>query len=159
MYPALQQFADVVVVNSERIAHELSLAFRDKTSKQSQRDAFAGNADTGWFYLVRRDDMHTDSVMETVMSPDHGDAITSVYKNHPIFSDKSELLRARDRLIRAISEKVGLSREAIGVDDEGRGRALLLKELSTGQLIDLLAERMGHTVLTTDSHAAAGSLH
>jgi hypothetical protein len=158
MHPALDAYKDVVVVNADRIALELSLKFKE-ASKMAQHQAFGGTVDAGWFYLYRRDDMHTDTVLECVVSPDSGDMITSLYKNHSIFGDKGELIRARRVLIKAIAEKVGLSAEAIGIEDTARGRALGLTELSTGQLIDLLAERLGHTVVTTDTHGLGLSVH
>ncbi len=150
----LSQYADVVVVNSAKIALEIALTLKQQP-QHTQRDAFAGSRETGHFYLYRLDKF-PDTVFECVASPD-GDAITSLYKNHRIFGSAGELMRARGQLIAAISEKVGLSAESIGIDDPGRGRALSLNELSTGQLIDTLAERMGQSILVTDSHSAVAS--
>ena len=88
--------------------------------------------------------------METVVSP-KGDAITSVYMNHSIFASLGDLQRARTDLIAAVADRVGLSVESAGVNDEGRGRMLGLAELSTGQLVDLLAERMGSSIVVPNN--------
>ena len=55
------------------------------------------------------------------------------------------------KLIAAVAERVGLSVESAGVNDEGRGRMLGLAELSTGQLVDLLAERMGSSIVVPNN--------
>lgn len=143
-------FRDVVVVNGERIVLELSLDLK-KLPLSEQRKCFGGSDKVGYFYLFGHKEKFTDTVMECVMSP-LGDSVTSLYKAHPIFESPGELIRARSILMHAIAEKVGLSEEAIGIDDAARGRTLGLDELSTGQLIDILAERVGTIHMNTDSH-------
>ncbi len=145
---------DVVVINHDRTALEISFDLKEKP-KNEQRAAFAGSRETGYFYM-HRIDKFPDTVYECVVSPDGGDAIASVYKNNRIFQNPGELIRARETLIKAIAQKVGLTPESVGVEDEGRGRVLGLSELSTGQLIDMLAERMGRSIITTASHSTAG---
>ena len=144
---------DVVVVNHEKTALEISFDLKEST-KENQRLAFAGSRNAGFFYL-HRIDKHPDMVYECVVSQE-GDAITSVYRNHRIFQNHGELIKARVLLINAVAQKVGLSPEGVGVDDPGRGRVLGLVELSTGQLIDMLSEKIGQSIVTTDSHSAAG---
>lgn len=149
MEHVLAAYRDVVVVNSERKTLELSLQMRKMTQAQ-QRDHFAGTKMTGWFYLYCPED--SDTVMECVMS-ERGDSVTSLYKRHRIFASNGELIRARTELMSALSQKIGLSVDAIGIEDETRGRTLGLGELSTGQLIDLLAERSGLSLAApTDSY-------
>ena len=150
----LEAFRDVVVINGNRIALEMSLDLRDGPAGDMTK-AFAGNADTGYFYLYRSP-KHPDNVMETVVSREHKDGITSVYKgNHRIFGSNGELMRARLRLITEIAAEVGLSPQAVGIDDPGRGRQMSLQELGTGQLIDLLSDRsrMGIVTMKTDNYA------
>lgn len=150
----LDQYKDVVVVNANHIALEISLNLKSK-NMQEQREAFAGNYATGFFYL-NRIDKFPDTVFECVVSPS-GDAITSLYKSHRIFSEPAELMRARERVAKAIAESVGLSAEGVGIEDDARGRTLGLNELSTGQLIDMLAQRtIGKSIIVTNSHSAAG---
>lgn len=149
----LDQYRDIVVVNATHIALEISLDLKARALHE-QRESFAGNFATGFFYL-HSIDKFPDTVFECIVSP-NGDAITSVYKQHRVFSEPAELMRARDRLCHAIAEKVGMSIEGVGVDDEARGRTLGLNDLSTGQLVDMLAERMGQSIMVTNSHSAAG---
>lgn len=148
----LAPYADVVVVNSNRVALELSLNLK-KEPHQAQRNTFGGSEKAGYFYLYRHGS-HPDSVYECITSAEHGDAIAGVYKNHRIFASRGELIHAREQLIRAIAGKIGISAESIGIDDPGRGRTLGLVELSTGQLIDVLADRMGKSIVVTASHSA-----
>lgn len=149
----LQAFSDVVVVNGNHIALEISLDLKNRPQSQ-QREAFAGDFAAGYLYLHRMDKF-PDMVFECVVSV-AGDAISSVYKNHRIFATTGELLKARQLLTSAIASKVGLSANSVGIDDPGRGRTLGLTDLSTGQLIDMLAERMGSSIIVTTSHSAAG---
>ena len=146
---ALSAFRDIVVVNSDRITLELSSKFK-KLPEPLQRPHFGGDYKSGFFWLIRDDESHPGKVMETIVSP-KGDAITSVYLNHRAFQNMGELMRARAQLIEAVAQKVGLSVEAVGVDDSGRGRILGLAELSTGQLIDLLGERMGSSIVVPNN--------
>lgn len=149
----LNQYRNVVVVNSPRVNLELSLNLR-KLSVEQQRAHFGGLYGVGFFWLYSHES-HPDKVMECVVST-AGDAISSTYIVNPIFASLGELLNARERLINALVEKTGLPIESIGVDDPGRGRVLSLPELSTGQLIDLLAERMGTSLAATGT--AGGDL-
>jgi hypothetical protein len=149
MNATLDAYRDVVVVNGEQKTLDLSLDLKKKSTEE-QRNFFAGTPMTGWFYLYGREG--DDTLMECVMSP-QGDSITSLYKRHPIFASAGELIRARTTLMAALSDKVGLSIEGIGIEDMARGRTLGLAELSTGQLIDLLAERSGVSLAAkTDSY-------
>lgn len=149
----LERVRDMVVVNSQRASLELSQSLR-RMPVEHQRQHFGGDYKTGFFWLYRDDELHPDKVLECVVSPME-DAITSVYLNHRINQNMGEVMRHREMLIRAISQKVGLSVEAIGVEDPARGRSMRLAELSTGQLIDLLAESEGASVTSvaaTNSH-------
>lgn len=144
----LDRFRNVVVVNAQRTALEISQHLRNLPLEQ-QRQYFGGDHATGFIYLYRHES-HPDKVLETVVST-AGDGITSIYISGPETATIGEVMKMRAALIRAISEKVGLSAELIGVDDAGRGRQLGLTELATGQLVDLLADRMGASVVVSSS--------
>lgn len=146
----LDKYRTVVVANSDRIVHELSHEFR-KRPEPVQRTHFGGSYKTGFTWLIRSESQHIDKAVETVVSP-MGDAITSLYiGNHPAFASLGTLMAAREELIAAVADRVGLSVDAVGVEDAGRGRRLGLSELSTGQLIDLLAQRMGSSIVVPNS--------
>lgn len=146
----LNQYRGIVVVNSDRIVHEISHEFR-QLAEPDQKKHFGGSMTTGFTWLIRSESQHTDKVVETVVSPT-GDAITSLYiGNHPAFASLGTLMGSRAELIAAVADRVGLSAEAVGVEDAGRGRRLGLAELSTGQLVDLLAERMGSSIVVPNN--------
>jgi hypothetical protein len=121
--------------------------------KPEQREFFGGTHNSGWFYLFANESSHPGVIMECVMSP-AGDSIVALYKTEPWFASPGELARAREICVRALSEKVGLSIEAMGIEDEARGRTLDPGELSFAQLLDMLNER-GEVFsgAVTDSHA------
>lgn len=144
----LDRFRNIVVVNAQRTALEISQHLR-RLPLNEQRQHFGGDYGSGYLYLYRHDS-HPDKVMETVVSP-QGEAITSIYINSPELATIGEVIKMRQALIRAIAERVGLSAGLIGVEDEGRGRQLGLAELSTGQLIDVLGDRMGSSVMVSSS--------
>lgn len=150
----LDKYRSVVVDNNHKKGLALAMELRKRPVEQ-QRAAFSGTRESGYFYLFADEKTSPGVVYECVASLDGGDAITSVYVHHPIFNSPGALISARTEMIRALADKVGLSVESVGIDDPGRGRVLGLQELGTGQLIDLLAERMGQSIVTTNTHSAA----
>lgn len=150
----LNRHSDVVVVNSTKFAIELGAKYR-ALSEAEQRQHFGGDHKVGFFYLYRHPSI-PGVVMECVVSP-AGDSVTATYMDHQIFATVGELMKSRDYLQRALAQKIGISRESAGVQDAGRGRYLGLSELSTGQLIDLLADRMGVTIGQADNVSLAGT--
>jgi hypothetical protein len=149
MNSVLDSVRDVVVVNSDRQALQLSIALRDGPVGDIHK-AYAGAPKPGHLYLYRNA-VVPDTVMETVISPTHKEGITSLYKEHRIFATGAELLRKREALIDALAADIGLSAESIGIDDAARGRPMALSELSTGQLIDLLSDRSRGGIVTMKS--------
>lgn len=146
----LDKYRDIVVANAEQRVHALALELR-KLPLNEQRRHFGGSAAGGFLYLFRDEKIAPGMVMECVMST-AGDAITSLYTNNRVFENPGTVMQARAELIAEAARKIGMPPESIGIDDPARGRALGLEELSTGQLIDILAEREGMTVMRTDSH-------
>lgn len=149
------RFRDVVVDNNSRNVLDLSLQLR-KLNLAEQRKHFGGDYSTGFFYLFRSD-KHPELVMESVVAV-QGDAITSLYRNHRIFETVGTLMVARAELIKAVAAKLGLSAEKVGIEDPARGRTLGFNELSTGQLIDILADRMGMAVAVVGSYGGDAAL-
>lgn len=147
----LERYRHIVVSNSDRKAHELDYFFRQLSENDQARHFFARRGvGSIWLYRDRR---HPEYVLEIVYSQEHGDCISSLYKDCAENGSSGALLETREHLIKALSEKVGLSPEAMGIDDEARGRALAPHELGTGQLIDLLAEQFGSTIAIADQRS------
>lgn len=155
-----ERYRDLVVVNGDRIAHEMSYAFR-QLSEEQQAQLHVNSATAGNFWLFRPapDHKHAGMVLEVVYSIEAGDCIQAIYRDNRINASAGELIRARENLIRAIAERRGLSIERCGVDDAGRGRMIGLEEMTTGQLIDMLAEEFnGKSILTLDNRVGNMSL-
>lgn len=150
----LQQYSDIVVINADNLALRMGLKIQD-LGITKQKESFGGNKDSGYLYLFDSEEF-PDAIYECIVSTVGGDAVTSLYKPNRIFGSVGELIRARIRLIEAIAASVGIDRHNVSVDDEGRGRALFLEELSTGQLVDMLAGRMGKSIVVSNSYSAAG---
>jgi hypothetical protein len=145
----LARFRDVVVDNNSRIVLDLSLQMRALPVPE-QRKCFGGDYQTGFVYTFRSD-KYPDHVMEAVVAV-QGDAISGLYRNHSAFATLGTIIAARTELIKAVSAKLGLSAERIGIEDPARGRTLGLAELTTGQLIDILADRMGAAIAVVGSY-------
>ena len=153
---ALEKYRHIVVVNSERISHEMDHAMR-QLPEHEQTQLMGGSDKAGYFWLFR-DARHPGMVLEIVYSEEAQDSISSIYKDDSFNASLGEVIKAREELIQALSDKVGLSAEAIGINDEARGRDLAPKELTTGQLIDMLAEQMGTSIITPDNAASNDGL-
>lgn len=150
----LNKFRGLTVVNSAEIAQKMSLQLQAATLEVKQ-STYGGSPLVGWFYMFRSE-AHAGMVFECVVTP-AGDSISSVYMNHSMFDTRAELMRTRESLMGAIATDLGLSIEGVGIDDHTRGRTLGLSELATGQLVDMLAQRVtGKQIIVTNNHSAAG---
>lgn len=149
-HKTLQKYSDIVVANADHIVLQLSLKLQNE-QQFVKRQSFGGTKGSGFFYLYRND-IHPGKVFECVMQED-GQSISSLYLDNRVFGSVGELIRAREELVDALGRKVGLSPTSIGIEDSERGLTLAPAELSTGQLIDLLADRMGDSIVVTNNHA------
>jgi hypothetical protein len=150
----LAKYSSVVVVNADHIALRMSLALAAE-SVEVRNACYGGSPGIGFFYLYAHPD-YPETVFECVVTPS-GESITSLYKGHPIFENRAELMGARASIIVGIAQSVGLSVSAIGVDDGERGR-VGLSEMATGQLIDMLNRREGKSIVVPNSLSAAGQV-
>lgn len=150
----LDRYRHLVAVNNDRMVLQLSQKLqalpREHQAKLMVRDV----RKAGCFWLFR-DPVLPGKVMECVVSPAGMDSVTSLYMDCAELATIADLQRMRCDLIDAVAASVGLSVEAVGIDDPARGRPLSLPELSTAQLIDLLAERMGSSVVVPDSRGGS----
>lgn len=149
---SLNRFRTTVVVDDDVAVLRLSQKL-GKMGKSEQRPFFAGSPKSGYFYLFADEKMAPGLIMETVMSA-AGDSISTLYSTAgcPWFATPGELTRARDQMVTAMCEKVGLSVEAMGIDDAARGRSLGPFELAFAQMIDLMTEETSSSVAVSDTH-------
>lgn len=147
----LDRVRNLIVVEDDQLLLALTLDLQ-KRDRSAQMMALAVSNEWGSVYVYANDNLLPNLVLECVMSREHGDSISTLYRGHPIFNTKADLIRTRLELIRELAAKVGLSVESAGVEDPVRGRYLGLGELGTAQLIDLLMERSGLILAGTDNY-------
>lgn len=149
---SINRFRTTAVVDDDVAVLRLSQKL-GKMDKPEQRRFFAGSPKSGYFYLFADEKMAPGLIMETVMST-AGDSISTVYSaaGCPWFATPGELTKAREQMVTAMCEKVGLSAEAIGIEDPVRGRSLGPFELAFAQMIDLMAEETSSSVVVSDTH-------
>lgn len=152
----MERYRHMVVVNGERLTHELSFAMR-QLSEEAQSRLMARSNKAGAMWLFR-DPAKPGYLLEVVYSLEHGDYVSSVYRDDAVNSSAGDVLRMRENLIDALAERHGLSAELMTVTDEGRGREIGLNEMGTGQLIDLLSEQLGSSLAVADNVAGNLSL-
>lgn len=71
------------------------------------------------------------------------DSVTTLYESDSLIADRARLKAARGELITEIGAVLMRLPSTVGVRDEGRERTLPLRECSTAQLMDLLAQATG----------------
>lgn len=152
----LDRYRHLVVVNSQRIALQLSQLLQ-KVPREQASKMMVRNRTAGCFWLFR-DPNVLGTALECVVSPAGGDSVTSLYKDCSEIATPGALLDMRTHLIEALATRVGLSVEAVGIQDQTRGRLVGLNELATGQLLDLLAEQLG-SGLTLASNSVVSNSH
>lgn len=138
-HPTLDKYRRIAVIDDDAKLNKLSKLLQGQ-DKANQRAFFGGDDRTGWFYLYAHPTV-PGVIMEAVQSR-HGDSVISLYAPDAVFNSVGELMKARAEVIEALSASLGLSVQAIGVEDPARGRALGVEEIAFGQLIDLLGERV-----------------
>lgn len=79
-------------------------------------------------------------IVEIAHSLNGNDACMTLYTNDSIFGELSKLADLRQKLIYAISGRFMALPGLLTVMDEARGKKVLLREMGTAQLIDLLAD-------------------
>lgn len=79
-------------------------------------------------------------VVEVVSSQDGSDACMTLFANDSIFGDLTKLEALRKELIYAIASRFTALPGLLTIMDEERGKKVLLREMGTAQLIDLLAD-------------------
>lgn len=79
-------------------------------------------------------------VLELVGGVIKGDSMFALYEPDPIFNNREAYIKARRELMAEVALFLGApgSQDRIAVMDQSRGRQVLLCELATAQLIDLL---------------------
>lgn len=79
-------------------------------------------------------------VLELVGGTVRADSIVALYQPNPIFSNRGRYVEARKELMAECAKVLGApgNQDRLAVMDNSRDRHVLLNELSTAQLIDIL---------------------
>lgn len=137
-HPVAQKFmATFRTVNNDALAiklgEELASLSESEFKESAIEDQHAGRIA---FY---GDDART-VVLELIGGVIKGDSMFALYEPDAIFNDRAAYVNARKELMAEVALFLGApgSQDRIAVLDQSRGRQVLLCELATAQLIDLL---------------------
>lgn len=135
MTDVISKYGTLHTVNDETITDVMLKRFTELPEARHQdlwiRDPIVG--DVGIFV----DDRYPNKVIEVVMGSDES-SVTTLFQTSPIFFSRSELADARKDIMTEIGVATMSLPSSIAIKDEGRGRDVTLREMSTAQLIDIL---------------------
>ena len=131
----IEKYGKLNTINDEVTTDEMLKRFTNQPYERHQdmwiRDAVAG--DVGLYM----DTHYPNKVIEVVMGAEES-SVTTLFETNPIFFSRAELAKARKDLITEIGVATMSLPSNVAIRDEGRGRDVYLREMSTAQLIDLL---------------------
>lgn len=135
MTDVINKYGTLHTINDEEITDAMLERFTNLPAERHQdmwiRDALVG--DVGIFV----DDRYPNKVIEVVMGADES-SVTTLFQTSPIFFSRKELADARKDIMTEIGVVTMSLPSSIAVQDVGRGRDVVLREMSTAQLIDIL---------------------
>lgn len=130
----VSKYGNLHTINDEIITDTMLARFTalpaDKHRDMWIRDAVAG--DVGLYM----DSQYVNKVIEVVMGSNES-SVTTLFEINPIFFSRHDLALARKDLITEIGVATMSLPSNVAVWDEGRGCDVMLREMSTAQLIDL----------------------
>lgn len=130
----VSKYGNIHTINDEVITDTMLERFialpEERHRNMWIRDAIAG--DVGLYMDLQ----YVNKVIEVVMGSSES-SVTTLFKINPIFFSRRDLTLARKDLITEIGVATMSLPSNVAVWDEGRGRDVLLREMSTAQLIDL----------------------
>lgn len=123
---------ELATVNDENVTHQMleKLVSLPREMQRWLYDNFSGNL------CVFDSPEWPNRVIEYVFS-DEGDSVTTLFEGHPTFNSLGELQKIRTELIQEIAQHYRGLPNMIALNDEGRGRLVMLREMSTAQLADV----------------------
>lgn len=96
----------------------------------------------GTITIFSDQERHPGKIVEVVSSLDGEDACMTLYAENPIFGELTKLAELRKEVIYALGSRFTALPGLTTVMDEARGKKVLLREMGTAQLLDLLADYM-----------------
>ena len=132
----VSKYDGLKTVNEEVITDEMLKRLVETSPERQQdwwiRDVLVGNV------CVYFDDRYPDYVLELVMGAEES-SVSTLFMRHPTFTARKSLAGARKELITEIGVATMSLPSRVAIRDEGRGRDVALAEMSTAQLVDILA--------------------
>lgn len=127
----ISKYGKLKTINDEARTDAMLKQFTEQPYERHQdmwiRDAVVGNVG-----VFKQDNY----VIEVVMGSEDS-SVTTLFDYNPIFSMRTELAEARKELIIEIGAATMSLPSRVAIHDEGRGRDVFLREMSTAQLIDV----------------------
>lgn len=137
MNPKIEQYMRLKDVSNAQQAQDIMQNMMAVPQNQ-QKGMFVTDNVAGAF-LVWEDPQNPGVVYECVMGLLTGDSISTLYEPHPMFNTRQAHLEARQALIEEIKVRLNVGDDAMpAIRDKERKRAVMLPEMATMQLIDML---------------------
>ena len=126
------------VLNDTDAAQEIFR--RGAHERASKISAIVQPESIGTIAVFSDQERHPGKIVEVVSSLDGEDACMTLYMENPIFGELTKLAELRKEVICAIGSRFVSLPGLMTVMDEARGKKVLLREMGTAQLLDLLAD-------------------
>ncbi len=131
-------------LNDEAITHAMLQILVDVPP--SQQNALWHRGETGSFCIFRHDKF-PGKVIEYVQGSKN-DSVTTLYVDCPLFESLNAVADMRKQLQYDVAARHHALPSSISFFDHGRERDVVLTEMGTAQLYDMIAQQTGRDVLT-----------
>lgn len=140
MNHTLEKYRSLKPINDETTVNAM-LTILVEIPPSLQESFWIRENDVGSLCLYENE-MFPNKVLEYVQGS-ADDSVTTLYGPNPIFNSRQALIEARQELIAEIGRSLLALPSTVAVYDSGRERQVMLKELGTAQLYDVLAHFVG----------------
>lgn len=137
-FPVLNRAQQLKAINAELTSRTL-LAELAKLPETLQERCFAKDKRAGFVFLYQSDKV-SGYVLEVIQGFSGEDNAIALYESCSLLNDRQKLLNLRRDLIAALEEINDAGEGQLWANDPARGRKVLLGELATVQLVEMLKD-------------------
>lgn len=141
----LTKYREITPVNNEDVTNGLLKILVEMDADQQM--PFWTRSSTSGSVCIFKNDAFPEYTIEYVQGVED-DSVTTLYRNTRLLADRDIAVAVRDDLIDEIGRVLLALPSTVAVQDSGRDRQAMLKELGTAQLMDVLAH-FTHTDIAT----------
>lgn len=134
----INKYASIKTVTNDKLVEEITEELR-KLPETEMKEYFAGTERTGAVFLYESK-KSPGNVVEVVQGLNANDRISTLFVGHPLMGTKQTWLDARAEMMRAAESVFGAPEGCLALMDHARGRHVMLQEMSTAQIYDLVVD-------------------